>query len=85
MHSSALSTVEIVVNPGASDINRAADSDEIALAGKGFNKQVEERFKQQNKKISFNLVDQMEGNTISEEAIQAFLLEGDLHPAEGEV
>jgi ABC-type Zn uptake system ZnuABC Zn-binding protein ZnuA len=85
LHSSALSTVEIVVNPGASDINRAADSDEIALAGKGFNKQVEERFKQQNKKISFNLVDQMEGNTISEEAIQAFLLEGDLHPAEGEV
>lgn len=85
LHRSALTSVEIVVNPNANDVDRAANSDEIALAGKGFNKQVEERFKQQNKNISFTLVDKMEKDTLSEDEIQNFLKVGQLHPAGGEV
>ncbi len=84
LHSSALTTKEIVLNPNAGDVSRAADSDEIALAGKGFNKQVEDKFRQKNKHANFKLVDKMEKNTISQEDIEAFLQEGNLHPAGGE-
>lgn len=84
LHSSATTTKKIVLNPNASDLSRAAGSDEIALAGKGFNKQVEEKFRQQNKNVNFDLVDKMESGTVSQEEIEAFLKDGKLHPAGGE-
>ena len=85
LHSSATTTKKIVLNPNASDISKAAGSDEIALAGKGFNKQVEEKFRQQNKNVNFDLVDKMESGTVSQEEIEAFLKAGNLRPAESEV
>lgn len=83
IHSSAMTTREIVLNPNAGDLSRAADSDEIALAGKGFNKQVEEKFRQQNSNVNFDMVDKMESSTVSQEEIEAFLKAGNLQPAGG--
>ncbi len=85
LHSSATTTKDIIVKPNAGDISRAADSDEIALAGKGFNKQVEEQFRQQNKAVNFDMVDKMERSTVSQTEIEEFLKKGELHPVGGEV
>ncbi len=53
VHSSALTTKEVILNPGAQDVEKAASSDEIALAGKGFNDQVEGAFRAKNPHLNF--------------------------------
>ena len=84
MHSSALSAKKIVLNPGASDVEQAASSDEITLAGKGFNQQVENDFKSKNPQVDFTWVNNMEKMTVSQNQIQAFIKEGQLSPKGGE-
>ena len=78
VHISALTTKEIVLNPNSSDVTSAASNDEIALAGKGFNQQVEEQFKQNNKNIDFSRIDAMEKIVVSQDEKQAFLHDGGL-------
>ena len=84
MHSSALSVKKIVLNPGASDVEQAASSDEITLAGKGFNQQVENDFKSKNPQVDFTKKNKMEKITVSQNQIQAFIKEGQLSPKGGE-
>ncbi len=84
MHSSALSVKKIVLNPGASDVAQAASSDEITLAGKGFNQQVENDFKSKNPQVDFTGINKMEKMTVSQNQIQAFIKEGQLAPKGGE-
>ena len=83
MHVSALTPKEIVLNPGASDVEKAASSDEIALAGKGFNEQVEGAFKKKNPNIDFNQIDKMEKIVVSQNDMQQFLKLGGLTPEGG--
>jgi uncharacterized protein YgiM (DUF1202 family) len=78
VHVSALSEKEIILNPNSQDIKEAASNDEIALAGKGFNKQVEEKFKQDNQNMDFTWVDRMEQIVISNKARQDFISQGGL-------
>ncbi len=78
VHLSALSEKDIILNPNSQDIEEAASSGEIALAGKGFNKQVEDKFKQDNKDIDFTWVDKMEKMVISQNEIQGFVSKGGL-------
>jgi hypothetical protein len=84
MHSSALSIKKIVLNPGASDVEQAASSDEITLAGKGFNQQVENDFKSKNPQVDFTWINMMEKMTVSQNQIQVFIKEGQLSPKGGE-
>ena len=85
LHDSALTTKIIELNPNAKSVSRAADSDEIALAGKGFNKQVEDKFRQTNTHANFAMVDKMETEmSISQKEIEAFLKQGNLHPQGGD-
>ena len=77
IHTSALTEQEIVLNPTGKDVEAAAQSDELALAGKGFNKQVEKQFKKKSK-LNFAKVDQMEKMTISQTTIMKFIKTGDL-------
>jgi len=83
MHSSALSMKKIVLKPGASDVEQAASSDELTLAGKGFNQQVEEDFKSQNPEVDFTWINRMEKTVISQNQIQTFIKEGKLSPEGG--
>lgn len=78
LHASALTTKKIILKPGAADVKKAASSDELALAGKGFNKQVENQFRAQNPNMDFTWVDRMEKMTVSDRQIQAFLKAGGL-------
>jgi len=84
MHSSALSNKKIVLNPGTSDVEQDASSDEITLAGKGFNKQVENDFKSKNPQVDFKWINRMEEMTVSQNQIQVFISKGQLSPKGGE-
>lgn len=80
MHSSALSMKKIVLKPGASDVAQAASSDEITLAGKGFNQQIENDFRSKNPQLDFSWINKMEKMTVSQSQIQAFVKKGQLAP-----
>lgn len=76
MHTSALSPKEIIMDASATDVAAAASGKEIALAGKGFNKQVEEEFRQEHTDLDYALVDEMETRAVRLTEIQAFLAAG---------
>ncbi len=80
VHESALTPKTIILNPGSKEVEQAASSDEYALAGKGFNTQVEGQFRSRNPQLNFSAVDQMEAYGVSENAIRAFLIQGRVFP-----
>jgi uncharacterized protein YgiM (DUF1202 family) len=83
MHTSSLSKKKIVVKAGANDVGTTASGEELALAGKGFNSDVEADFKAKNKEIDFTWIDRMEKIRIPPAEIAAFLNEGGVKPAGG--
>lgn len=58
---------------------QSASSDEVALAGKGFNPQVEASYKKSNPDLDFKAVDAIEKNQVSPDELQSFLKEGGLN------
>jgi hypothetical protein len=82
IHTSALTPKKIVFKAGSSDVQTSASSDELALAGKGFNKQVENEFRNKNPNLDFSWIDRMEGFVVSQKQIEQFLKAGELS-AEG--
>lgn len=83
IHASALTRKKIILNPGKKDVEIAASSDELALAGKGFNEDVEAEFKRKHRNIDYRWVDYMEKITMSTAEMQAFLREGKVKPPKG--
>jgi hypothetical protein len=81
VHLSALTDKKIVLKSGASDVDRAASSGEVALAGKGFNQEVEAQYRA-DRKLDYSWVDRMETFRVSPEEAAAFLAQGGLS-AEG--
>lgn len=77
MHTSALTEKEIILRPTNKDIEAAAQSDELALAGKGFNKQVEENYRKQSR-LDYSKVDAMEKFRVSQAEVQQFIKSGKL-------
>lgn len=80
VHLSALTHKKIVLSAGTADVEQAASSDEVALAGKGFNKQVEGEFKSKNQHLDYAWIDKMERFSVSQQQIEQFVREGDLYP-----
>ncbi len=78
LHLSALTEKKIILGHDSPEVKTGASSDEIALAGKGFNRQVEERFKQNNRNVDFAPIDAMEKIVISQAEMHAFLVDGGL-------
>jgi SH3-like domain-containing protein len=83
MHVSALSEKRIVLKAGVKDAQVAASGGELALAGKGFNADVEAEFKARNKKLDFSAIDRMVATDVPQEKIVLFLKEGGLAGAQG--
>ena len=54
------------------------DADEVTLAGKGFNKEVEGLYRQQNESLNYEAVDQMEASQFSVDTLRQFADNGDL-------
>jgi hypothetical protein len=78
IHSSALSPKKIVLSAGTEDVEVGTSGEEIALAGKGFNEQVESEFRAKNANLDFTWIDRMEGYVVSEKQMKTFLKEGEL-------
>lgn len=83
IHASALTPKKIVLKAGTSDVQTSASSDELALAGKGFNKQVETEFRNKNPNLDFSWIDRMEKFVVSQQQMEQFLKAGDLSPEGG--
>lgn len=83
VHSSALTKKKIVMESGSQDVQTGASGDELALASKGFNSDVEADFKAKNKDVDFTWVDRMEKYKVAPEEMQEFLKEGQVKPSEG--
>jgi hypothetical protein len=83
IHSSALTRKKIILKAGAQDVQTAASSDELALAGKGFNQQVESEFRAKNPNLDFTWVDRMEKFVVSEKQMKKFLKKGEVFPKGG--
>ena len=55
-----------------------ASASEVALAGKGFNAEVEQSYRSQHQNINFDEVDRVEAIVVNEADLQRFLQEGRL-------
>ena len=53
-------------------------SEEVALAGKGFNPQVEAGYRKSNKNLNYNAVDEIGRIQVSEKSLESFVLQGGL-------
>ncbi len=83
LHSSSLTSKRLKLAGDGPDAQVTVSSDEQALAGKGFNSDVEQEFKARNQTADFSVVDKMEKLSIPTESIIQFLNEGDVKPPAG--
>ena len=83
VHSSALTKKKIAKASGSEDVQTGASGDELALASKGFNSDVEADFKSKNKNVDFTWVNRMEKFKVAPEEMRAFLKAGGVQPSEG--
>lgn len=80
MHQSALTKQRIAMSAGSGTAQTGASGEELALAGKGFNSDVEAEFKSKNRNIDFTWVDKMEKMKVTPQESSAFLKEGGVRP-----
>jgi uncharacterized protein YgiM (DUF1202 family) len=83
LHSSALTKKKVKLKAGEQDADVAASSGELALAGKGFNSEVEAQFKEQNASADFAAVDIIEAIRVTTREIEKFLRAGNVVPKGG--
>jgi len=79
---SALTTKKIVLAAGSENVQQGASSGEVALAGKGFNEDVEQKYKSEGK-LDYTWVDKMETYNPSPDQVAAFLQQGGLNTLGG--
>ncbi len=80
IHNSALTERELELVSGDAAATAGASTDEIALAGKGFNSQVEEEYKKGQPGNGFKWVDKMEAIVVSPSQAEEFLADGNVTP-----
>lgn len=83
MHISALTSKRVKLQRDESSAKSSATSDEIALAGKGFNQAVESAMKSDRTTAAYDWVDYMEQIVITPAEMQQFLSQGGVHTAQG--
>jgi hypothetical protein len=57
-----------------------ASADEVSLAGKGFNPQVEAGYRKSGKNLNYAAVDEIARISVSEKSLETFVLQGGLTP-----
>lgn len=83
INQSAVTKRAVAMNAGSGDAAIKASNDEVALAGKGFNAQVEEQYRKDNAKLDFASIDRMETFGVEPQQLAAFLKAGLVTPAQG--
>lgn len=82
MHGSALTTSDLDLQSGSGAAPSSVSGQEMALAGKGFNSQVEKEYRNSHGG-DFSGVDRMEKTTVDTVALMAFLQDGGVEPQGG--
>ena len=86
VHSSAVTRQTVGLLPGPLTGSQGtlenpqvdATSDELALAGRGFNSDIESSFQESETQLPFDQIDAMEATVVSVEQARTFLIEGGL-------
>lgn len=78
IHKSAVQSRSFSVSGTAGPRGGGASADEVSLAGKGFNPQIEDGYRSGNQKLNYTVVDEIERLTANEEALDNFILQGGL-------
>lgn len=76
LHKATLSDVKIVTD--MRNYNASADSSDVVLAGKGFNKEVEKSYAAKNPSMNFSEVNAMDQISISDSELISFVQSGGL-------
>ena len=79
---SALTEKEVKLQAGSENVQQGASSGEVALAGKGFNEEVEKQYKADGK-LDYTWVDRMETYNPTDSQVAAFLKQGGLNTSGG--
>lgn len=79
---SALTEKEVKLQAGSENVQQSASSGEVALAGKGFNEEVEKQYKADGK-LDYDWVDRMETYNPTDSQVAAFLQQGGLNTSGG--
>jgi hypothetical protein len=58
---------------------QSASGDEVALAGKGFNLQVEQSFSNKHPELNFPMINMIESYRVSEDDVKKFMMNGGLN------
>jgi hypothetical protein len=77
MPKSALQTQAIALKAGDKAVGTSASSGEVALAGKGFNEEVESEYRK-DKKLNYGAVDDMEAYSVAPDSVAQFAKDGGL-------
>jgi uncharacterized protein YgiM (DUF1202 family) len=77
INESALTMKKVVLSSGSGTASQQASSGEVALAGKGFNSQIEAE-NRKDATFDYATVDRMERTVVAPEAVAAFLKAGGL-------
>jgi uncharacterized protein YgiM (DUF1202 family) len=83
VHSSAVESKKFNLASVGGTRKTQASASEVALAGKGFNKQVEDSYKAKHTNANFAAVDRMLMLTVSPAEVEAFIKKGKLAGAGG--
>ncbi len=78
IHNSAITKKRIKLSSSDKGTDAEVSSGELALAGKGFNSDVEAKFKSKNADIDFTWIDRMEKIKVSHTQMQSFLKTGNV-------
>jgi len=79
IHKSAIEKKSVSLSNLVGVGNQSASAEEVALAGKGFNPQVEKEYKEQNLGLNYSSVNKIEEYEVSEMEIRKFIENGKLN------
>jgi hypothetical protein len=77
LHSTAVSERKVILEASKS-VNKGGDDKDVILAGKGFNKEVENSYAAKNRNLNYGEVDKMERVKVGDRELASFVGEGRL-------
>jgi len=78
LHESAVARRAATLTAGSRKAEVAASQQELTLAGKGFNQQVEDAYRQKNRRLDYAAIDRMQALQVDEGQLLRFVREGGL-------
>ena len=77
LHSTAVSERKVVFK-STNSVGKGGSDKDVILAGKGFNKEVEESYSQKKPNLNYSDVDKMERLSIGDSELASFIKDGQL-------